>query len=622
MQTLDPDAWQGQILVDQGTIFEGLVGYDTQYHIVPKIATHWTTSKDGLTWTFYLRRDARWSNGKTVTADDFYYAWMRFASPQDSQAPMWESFLQFVKNGWNFHGGAAKADEVGVKVINSYELQITLAQPHPSLIGWFALASAVPLYKPSVEAHPTNWFLPPYFVGNGPYKVKSFVPNGQIALVRNSEYVGAKGEFNVGNVKGIDLIPTPSTPVETYMSGQLDIAPIGNPGDYQYVRYNKTLHSQLQITPQWEVDTLTFDKSMDPSPLDNPLVRKAIAEAIDRSVISDKVLNGMVQQTQVLGPPDWPSAKYEHGIPENIADAKKLLTQAGYPHGKGIPTLEFYTPTVGDPKIGVAEAVAQQLKQNLNIDVKIEPTPGSLLGGIIWGSYNKGILPGFVIGVGVVNWWDSSSMDMQTFIATAGSYPSDWRKYVGAATIVTNNPYSVKAYGNPDNIKLGTGSSDLVSLQKAFDKDNAYLINYITSQTDEVYRKSITPIPSNASTWQGYLQAWKQAKTDADKHAAWVNAWNFIGNSGGLDMQVWQDQHRPDDAMQWTVLAAHENADDMNQAAVDGGRLAQSVIDSAWMVPLYDPKDLFLVKPWLTNVVYNKFSWGNFFQLQYLTIKK
>src|SRR5579875_1195872 len=77
ISSLDPSQWAAQILVDQGTILEGLYGYNQQNQIVPKIASGYSLSKDGLTWTIYLRKDARWSNGDPVTAQDFYYAWMR-----------------------------------------------------------------------------------------------------------------------------------------------------------------------------------------------------------------------------------------------------------------------------------------------------------------------------------------------------------------------------------------------------------------------------------------------------------------------------------------------------------------------------------------------------------------
>ncbi|WP_274651002.1 peptide ABC transporter substrate-binding protein [Paenibacillus humicola] len=619
MTSLDPHAWQAQILVDQGTILEGLVGYDTNLNLVPKVAERWTESKDGLTWTFYLRKDAKWSNGEPVTAKDFYYAWMRFMGPENTQAPTWESFMQFVVNGSNYHNGAVPADQVGLKVVNPYEIRITLARPHPSLLGWFALSSSMPLYQPVVDKHPNDWFMPQYFVGNGPYVVRKFVPNGTLDLVRNEKYAGNPSGFNVGNVKEIKIIPTPSTPVQTYMAGQLDMAPISNPSDYVFLR--KKMPDVVHETPNFQVQGLTFDKALEKSPLDDERVRKAIAMVIDRSIIANKVMNGMVLPTDVFGPPDWPSAKFQKGIPRDVDQAKKLLADAGYPGGKGMPTIHIYTPAVGDPQVLAAVSAADQLKNTLGINAVIEPTTGSLFGDIIWGGYHQDVKPGFFMSNGVVNWWDSSNMDLQTFEAYAYSLPPEWRQYVAKASIATNNPYSVTKYGSPDDEKKGIQEADWKPLQDAFEKDNAFLVQYAASQTDPAYRDSLTPLPSNAEVWQGYLDAWKNAKTDKDKHTAWVNAWNFIGNATGLDMQVWQDQHRPDYAKQWNILSARQAASDLDKAPEIAGQLAQSIIDSGWAVPLYAPKDIYITRPWISNVVFNKFSFGNFFQLQYLTVK-
>jgi peptide/nickel transport system substrate-binding protein/oligopeptide transport system substrate-binding protein len=138
---------------------------------------------------YYLRHDARWSNGKPVTAQDFYYAWMRVLSPQNSTAAVWASVAQYAVNAWQYHAGAAQASQVGIKVLNPYAIQLRLTAPH-DILGDMVLTGSMPLYQPSIEAHPTDWYKPQYFVSDVPYTIKSFVPNGQITLVRNPAYVG------------------------------------------------------------------------------------------------------------------------------------------------------------------------------------------------------------------------------------------------------------------------------------------------------------------------------------------------------------------------------------------------------------------------------------------------
>ncbi|MCL6445589.1 MAG: peptide ABC transporter substrate-binding protein, partial [Alicyclobacillus sp.] len=268
MSSLDPSQWGGQILIDQGTILEGLAGYNQKNQIVPKIATHWTVTNGGKTWTFYLRKDAKWSNGDPVTANDFYYAWMRLASPQDSTGALWAGVVQYAANAWSYHAGNVPASAVGLKVINKYTLQLTEATPH-DLTGLLPLAASMPLDSKVVNAHPSDWFLPKYFVGDGPYVVSSFTPNGKIVLTRNPKYVGAKGQVNYGNADEIDIIPAPSVPVEDFMAGKMDVATLGNPADYQYVLQHPDLKAQLHTDPLNAIYYLEWDHSVNKSPLDN-----------------------------------------------------------------------------------------------------------------------------------------------------------------------------------------------------------------------------------------------------------------------------------------------------------------------------------------------------------------
>lgn len=218
--SLDPVIWGGQILVDQGTVFEGLFGYNSKNQIVPKIASKWTVSDGGRVWTIWLHHTARWSNGRPVTAEDFYYAWMRMMAPSDKTGATWAGIGGDLENGYAYNAGAVPASAVGLKVVNPYELRLTLSGAM-NIKGTLAISGSMPLYPPSVKAHPSTWWEPKYFVGDGSYVVHSFVINGELELTRNPDYVGHAGEVNVGNVQQIDLLPAPSVPVEDYESNKL-----------------------------------------------------------------------------------------------------------------------------------------------------------------------------------------------------------------------------------------------------------------------------------------------------------------------------------------------------------------------------------------------------------------
>ncbi|GGI98459.1 peptide ABC transporter substrate-binding protein [Alicyclobacillus cellulosilyticus] len=633
MTSLDPSAWAGQILIDQGTVLEGLYGYDQNNHVVPKIAESATSSQGGLVWTFKLRKDARWSNGAPVTAHDFYYAWMRVLDPKNANSAVWASVVSLVKNGWQYHGGAAKASDVGIKVLDDYTIQLTLNQPADPR-PFLAIAGSMPLYQKSVEAHPNDWWMPQNFVGNGPYIVKSFTPNGKVVLVRNPKYVGRKGTVNVGNVQEIDIVPAPSVPVEDYIAGKIDVALISNPADYHYVLTHPNLKSQLHTAPEINITYLQYDKSVQPSALDNVKVRQAIAMVINRQPIVDKVLNGMAQAVNVFGPSWWSAAKLEKPIPYNVAKARQLLKEAGYPNGKGIGTLYLYCEAGNQQQLSVAQALQQEIRQALNINFQIVPLPTTQHNNIIWGGLNQGIKPGYNIATGVANWASVNYQDMQAgqCLYFPGSYgfTAQQRQYISQWYFNKYNPAEVQRYGNPDDPKIGVSWNDWKLLDADAKKDIKFLDNFI-NKLPEPYRTiekghglSLT------EQWNTLVNNWKNAKTDADKHNAWVEAFKTLssyptGNANvnvGWNEQVWLYQHESKQTLQW-VLWKHALDNSLSEA--DAAKYASQVVNAlmsqGYVEPLYLNEAIYLVKPNVGNVQVNPWSWNNFYQLQYLTVK-
>jgi len=635
ISTLDPSQWGAQILIDQGTVMEGLYGYSPNGKIVPKIATHYTTSPDGKVWTFYLRKDAKWSNGKPVTAKDFYYSWMRTASPKNSSDALWASVMTYVNNAYSYHAGGVPAKDVGVKVVNPYELQLTLTSPH-NILGAMAISGSMPLYGPSVDAQPTKWFMPQYFVSDAPYTVKSFVPNGKITLIRNSHYVGAPNQTNVGNIKTINVIPTPNVPVEDFLANKLSAAVIAQPSDYKYVQTHSNLKADLHSAPDNLVTYLEWDKSTEASPLDDIKVRQAVAMALNRQPILNNVLNGLGGVTSSFGFPGWPTYSAQHPLPYDVNKAKSLLAQAGHPGGKGIPTLYIYTQTAADgpTSIPVAEAVQQELKQALGITTKIVPEPTTQYGNITWGGINPDIHPGYVIGGGTPNWSDFTSLPIQSnqqviFAGTQG--PVAYRQHIANYYLPKYDPDDVAQLGNPDDKKAGTTQADWNKLATAAKADIAYLNDW-NKQQPAAYQKvlNIPGAATNQDQWNNYTKAWKQAKTAGDKHSAWVSAWEFVGdwsagNGGanvGLNGQVWDDKNMPQDVHDAVMWNAELNgAIDPKQADDLAAKIDNYVLNNGYGMPLYYQKTFYLEQPGLTGIEPNPWSWSGLFQLQYATWK-
>ncbi len=637
LETLDTLDWSGNILLDQGVIFEGLYGYNTKNQIVPKIAQKAVSSDAGRVWTIYLRKPARWSNGKPVTAYDFYYAWMRVLAPSDSNGAVWAGVSNNILNGYAYHSGGVPSKDVGIDVVNPYELRVTL-DGSMNIKGLLALSASMPLYPPDVRRHPTDWFDPQYFVGDGPYVVHSFVPNGKLVLTRNRDYVGRRGAFNVGNVKTIVLIPAPTVPVEDYESGALDGVLVTSASDYHYALSH--FAGQVHKMGQADINYLGWDHSVDSSPLDNPKVREAIAMAIDRQPIVDPVLNNMVGATTVFAYPGFPTYRLEKNpYSYNVARARRLLSQAGYPHGKGIPQLYLYTQTSTNSPTSVlmGEAVAQQLQTALNLHFKIEPTNSTLFGEMDYGGIEPGVQPGYVIDSGTANWnqtlqwplqsdqWvtleDSGTVGSQAFIRYAENW--DFHSY---------DPNDVKVWGNPNDSNLGTSYSQWQPIIRSAKADIRYLTAW-TARQPLAYRAALDPPGTIALTTElaQFEASYATAKGHIAKHAAWVSFWKWVGtypNGGdggaamGLNAQVYVDQHEPALEAQMRMWEAElANTASATEAAQLSAKMANAMMASGYIVPLNYAEQVYLEKPDLSGLQSNPWAWGNFYQLQYLETK-
>ena len=528
LSSLDPISWSGEILVDQGTLFEGLFGYNQKNQVVPVLAKKWTSTDGGRVWTFWIRPGAKWSNGAPVTAQDFYYAWMRLVAPSDSTGAIWASVMQYVKNAYTYHAGGVPASAVGLKVINNDEIQLTLGGPH-DILGDLPLSGSMPLYPPDVQQHPTNWWMPQNFVGDGPYVIKKFVINGDDTMVKNPRYINMPGQPSPGNVQQINLIPAPTVPVEDFESGVLSAGLITSASDYKYALTH--FKSEVRAQAQANLGTLQWDRSAVPSPLFNVKVRQAVAMAVNRGPIANPVLSGMVGVTDVFGYKGWPTAALEHGLPYNVSAARKLLAQAGYPNGKGIPQLYLYAEApAGDTSVLTAEAVTQELKSALNIRFKIEPLNATQWGDITWGGLNQGILPGYNIGDGTANWNDVTYQPLQANqqVGAAGAYgPESLLAYAAKNWYYPSyDPNDVKAWGSPTDTSLGVSYSTWQPIIKAAKADIAYL-NAWTARQPKAYQEYLAP-PGAESLQQllaYYLSQYTAAKTNAAKHAAWETLW-------------------------------------------------------------------------------------------------
>lgn len=377
-KTLDPSLNNS---LDGGTYincaFEGLTTYSKDAAIVPGTAEKWEVSADGTVYTFHIQKDAKWSDGKDVTAKDFVYSWRRTVDP--ATAADYAYYLYFVKNGEAINGGKADVDTLGVKAIDDKTLEVTLENVCPFFTEIVAFPALVPLREDIVKTNSEKWSLDPKtYVGNGPYVLTSWEHDSKLTFEKNDKYWN-KSTIIANKIEWF-LMSDENAILGAFKNKQVSFARNIPTDEYAAEKTAGT----LQILPQ--LGTYYLDLLNTKAPFDNPKVRKAVALAIDRNYIVEKVTKGgQIPATgyvpfgiaDVKQSPDFRttggdfySVKSED-LDKNITEAKKLLAEAGYPDGKGFPKVTYGINTGGNHQV-IAEAIQQMLKKNLGIECEIQ----------------------------------------------------------------------------------------------------------------------------------------------------------------------------------------------------------------------------------------------------------
>ncbi|MBY0370153.1 peptide ABC transporter substrate-binding protein [bacterium] len=350
----------------QQNIFEALVSVDPKTLApVPGVAESWTLAKDGRTYTFKLRADAKWSNGDPVVAQDFVYAWTRLLKPETASEYAYQGY--YIVGGKDYNTGKSKEPKLGVEAVDDRTLKVTLVNPTPFFLGLLYHHSLYPVHRKTIEAHGAKWTRPENIVTNGAFRVSRWETNKIITLVPNEHY------WDRANVKlkAVHFLPIENLDTEEKMfrSGKLHV----------------TNEVPLEKLPSWQKDTTGVYQSAPylgtyfywintkKKPLDDKRVRKALNLAFDREQLVKHVTKGGQLPGNVFVPPGTGGLQVKPMLPTDlsrVAEAKKLLAEAGYPDGKGMPPLEIlYNTHEGHKKI--AEALQQMWKTNLGVNVTL-----------------------------------------------------------------------------------------------------------------------------------------------------------------------------------------------------------------------------------------------------------
>lgn len=372
-QSLDPAKVEG---VPEGVfarnLFETLVTSDDDDKLMPGVALSWEHSEDYKTWTFYLRKNAKWSNGDPVTAHDFVFAWRRVVDPKT--ASPYSSYLTYMKlkNAQAVISGKMSPDKLGVEARDNYTLVLTLEDsvPFADLLTEMYVLSPVP--KKMVEKLGDAWSEPRNLVGNGAYKLDSFVVNQEAKLSKNPYYWDAQNVL----LEKITLlqIENESVAYTRYRSGGLDVSTF--PLEL-FDKVKKEYPKELITGPS--LCTYYYEFNVSKPPFDNDKVRRALFLSVDRNTITDKILRqGQIPAytfappaivgAQAVVPPEW--SKWEDK--KRYEEAMKLLAEAGYSKNKPLNFTLLYNTNDNHKKLAIA--VSSMWKKNLNgiVNVKLK----------------------------------------------------------------------------------------------------------------------------------------------------------------------------------------------------------------------------------------------------------
>ena len=351
-------------------IYEGLVSENQNNKAVPGVAKSWDISKDGTTYTFHIREDAKWSNGKPITAEDFVYSLQRAVNPKTASPMAYK--LEVIANANQIMNGKLPINKLGVKALNEHTLQIKLNHPVYYFLGIMADPVTFPVYKEGVEKYGEKYFRQPNFVSNGAYTLKQWIPNGYVLVSKNKDYWGAKN-VAIQNVKFLPIEQETSA-LNAYASGEADYVTYVPKTNLKLLK--KKYGSQLRITPWLELEYVDFNTTK--KPFNNLDLRKALSLAIDRKTLADKVLVDDSQPAYIFFPEDIESGAYKNiekykwanwTYAKKLALAKELYKKAGY--SKENPLVIDYDYNTSNKNKKLVEAIAQMWHQALGVKVSI-----------------------------------------------------------------------------------------------------------------------------------------------------------------------------------------------------------------------------------------------------------
>jgi len=349
-------------------LYEGLTTVDAYGRTVPGVASSWQQSADGLTWTFHLRPEARWSNGAPVTAQDFVFSWRRVVDPHTgAQAAQ---SLAPIKNAQQIAAGEADPRTLGVEALDAHTLRVHLVGPTPFLLDLVSQEYLYPEYAPVVLRYGDAWTTPAHLVGNGAFRLVERVIDNRIVLERNPRYWDA-AHVRLQRVVYY-VLPDRSTQVQRFLAGDVQWTDSFAANEYAYLKAR--LGSQVVSSPYLGIYKVDFNFDLPPF-RDNWPLREALVLAIDRAPLVH-AMRPFYEPAYTLMPPlpgyAVPVPAWTHlSTAARHALARELYHRAGYSDADPL-RVDLDTSVQGADERHFYEAVAASWRAVLGADVHVD----------------------------------------------------------------------------------------------------------------------------------------------------------------------------------------------------------------------------------------------------------
>ena len=364
--TLDPAiATESQSIKYISQIFGGLVAFDADMNLVPDLAEPWDISQDGTVFTFTLKSNARFHDGRSVTAEDIKYSWERVASP-DTGSTIAATYLGDIAGFDEFHTGQA-SEISGIEVVDERTLRVTIDAPKVYFVAKLAHSSAYVLDRTNVEEGAEEWWREPN--GTGPFKLKGWTDNLVLALERNDDYHLTPAKVPYVVFRLFPGIPFGGVPSLMYETGEVDAALAFADELEAFQDPENPLSNELNLYPQLSVNYVGFNSQV--PPFDDVKVRQAFLTVVDRQELVRMIFGETAQVANGFLPPGLPGYNPDLvPLAFNPEEAIALLEESSYGGAENLPAIIFTAAGFGVPS-SIDLFLLESWSQNLGIEVQL-----------------------------------------------------------------------------------------------------------------------------------------------------------------------------------------------------------------------------------------------------------